>query len=127
MSQGKKRPIAKRQPEDTLLEEIQEAAAKYKVLSVEMDYAGSSHEVGFTVYVAPEAIPEEVLALSNAMSALMEGSPEARAWNWTLGIYRGDDLLRVVGPYDSPQFICAACGSEQEEWADWCLQCKAQR
>lgn len=129
MSQRKKRQIEKRPPEETLFEEVQEATLKWNVLSVEKHYAGYWDELGFRVDVSAEATAEDMLEMGNALLALMESSPTAAKLpgTWIIGIYRGDDLVRVVAPGDKPWFICADCGLEQQEWSDRCLQCGALR
>ena len=129
MSSRKKRQLAKRPPEETLYDEVKEAISRWNVLSVEEDYAGSRDRLGFRIDVAAEATAENVLEMGNALLARMKSSPTAAelSGNWIIGIYRSDELVRVVAPGDKPRFICAACELEQEALSDCCLQCGARR
>jgi len=125
-SQQKRRHLAKRPLEKTLLEEVQEAVSRWSVLSAEEEYEGEWDSLGFRIDVSEETTAEDVLEMGNALLALLKDSPAAAklTGTWIIGIYRSDELVRVVTPRDKPQFICAVCGYEQEKWSDVCIQCK---
>jgi hypothetical protein len=128
-SQRKKRQAARPLPPDALEERIvkhvREAAAAHGVLAVESEFAGYFNQLGFTVVVAEETSGDAMVALGNA---LLDSMAQVTAgvdlpFTWTIGIYRGDELVRVVSPGDAPSVICRNCWEEQRVAGPSCAVC----
>lgn len=128
-SQRKKRKSLQRPPQDVLETRIaecaQEIAAEHQALSMETHFAGYFNELGLRVDVAADTSAHAVLSLGNA---LLEAITQITStielpFSWIVGIYKGDELLRVVSPGDDPHRICAVCATEQVFLLPSCSVC----
>jgi hypothetical protein len=130
-SEQKKRKSLQRPPREVLENRIAECAqtvaTKHRVLSVEPHFAGYFNELGLRVDVAADAAPNEVLDLANALleAITQTTSTMELSFSWTVGIYRGEELLRVLSPGDHPRRICPACTTEQPAADAVCSVCGA--
>jgi hypothetical protein len=128
-SQRKKRQDARPLPadviQDRIVKHVQDVAAAHDVLAVESELAGYFDALGFRVVVAEETSTEAMVALGNALldSVSRVTSGADLPFTWTIGIYRGDELVRVVSPGDAPAVICRNCRQEQRVVSQSCAVC----
>ncbi len=125
MTRRKDRQVARRDAEEELYAPVAEAVARYLGARSEKELAGDWNSLGLRVDLPADATDGTVFELGNELLAILQaGTAELQPpFTWTLGIYRADELLRVLAPGDKPHRRCPACGYEQR-WTERCYACE---
>ena len=123
------RPPTAEAIEAALLERVRSAAAGAPVAAIEAEFAGYFNELGFRLDLAPEASNAEVVALYNKLLAELTSATAALEppFTWIVGLYRSDELVRVVTPTSVPEWICGVCNTEHSSLHGSCPYCGAPR
>ncbi|MDP9194637.1 MAG: hypothetical protein M3P06_23315 [Acidobacteriota bacterium] len=128
-SQRKKRqrvhPLTADVIENRIVERVEKVAAAHSVEAVESEFAGYFNELGFRINVAAEASTETTRILGNALlDATTQIASELQPpFRWLIGIYRNDELVRVLSPGDLPTRVCGNCWDEQRTVGSVCAVC----